>query len=459
MYLDFMLIAAAVLLAAFTFIAWRLFRISKVFTQDSTQIEELAKEVESLKKGNDERENLVGYQEDQQEDLNEALLWAKYNRQLYLLMKGLLDGHELLNAARKSAKKPASGKTDNEAPKTKPSAKKEQNPFSGDEEHDKAALIARVMIADLFLYHQDRLENCVRVDILRKRLDSYYQGARKTFESRVPERVFKERHYLDIEFERMLKERIEGLSAPDKETPLADKNPTEDEQDPIADHHDASQFAKVMISDLILDNWNLVEEGIREGGLSELLDEQYQGTRDVFESRVAEQVWSHRHYLDIEFNRVLGDWQKMDSIEIESILVSQKPITRDSLDMAFDRVLLDKNRESDAIDRGGTPAGEKGDEEHKEAALVAKLIVEDLFYHHRDLLEKGLSADILKKCLNRYLLGARQTFESCVPERVWREKHYLNIEFERMLQEHHKMDSFDSEFEQLLRDRVKNLVG
>lgn len=181
-----------------------------------------------------------------------------------------------------------------------------------DQEHLRAARIARVMVGDMFLYNPRLSKKNSTIEELRDRLRSQYLAARETFESRVAKQVWIQKDYLKIEFEKALKEKAQGLgrqgeaSQPAKENqPAAEANLLDQDQQ----HHQASRLARMMIAELLLDNWTLVEQGIRERSLLVLLDAKYQAVRSLFESRVPALIWNETHYFDVQFEQLLWEVQ------------------------------------------------------------------------------------------------------------------------------------------------------
>ena len=93
-----------------------------------------------------------------------------------------------------------------------PAKAPEKDPLADNKEHQNATRIARVMVADIFLYHRDAVLRGIREGNARELLQDQLAEARKTFQSRVAERVWKERDYLTMEFERLLSERSKDAS-------------------------------------------------------------------------------------------------------------------------------------------------------------------------------------------------------------------------------------------------------
>ena len=73
--------------------------------------------------------------------------------------------------------------------------------------------IARVMVADLILYHRDQLIEGIKEGNVDDALSDEIAEARKTFESRVSEEVRNERDYLALELQKAIKQQAEGIAA------------------------------------------------------------------------------------------------------------------------------------------------------------------------------------------------------------------------------------------------------
>lgn len=295
----------------------------------------------------EEREELVRAHEQLSDELRRTRLEGQENRQLYLLMRGLLDRHELLRAARidathlspreiphRFATPPEKARSKAGGPGAKSTTTQDLGPFADDKEHQIAARMARVMVADLFLYNPRASEDGLSEEELRSRLQVSYRAARETFESRVADRVREERDYLDIAFERALKSR----TGHDEARGGAEK-PAQEAQGPVDDddeHHRAARLARLMIADLFLDNWDLVETGVREGNLRELLEPACEEARRRFESHIAEHVWSETQYFDVQFEQVL--WESQGHL----------------LDSEFDRALRERLERSGSHEAAGS---------------------------------------------------------------------------------------------------------
>ncbi len=114
---------------------------------------------------------------------------------------------------------PATEESKDDVGKDEPGKKKSADvdatnadPYLDNREHKNARRVARVMVADLFLYHKDLVEAGIKNGNVEQALEEQLGEARKTFASRVPESVRKERDYLSLEFERLLKKRLAQVS-------------------------------------------------------------------------------------------------------------------------------------------------------------------------------------------------------------------------------------------------------
>ncbi len=412
-------------------------RLEKARMADANQLESLRDEIERLERTNGElSERLRSHEAEQQallnaqhnltNDLRKANRREDQNQKLYMLMKGLLDGHELLRAARLAAESPpgkgaSPGATapravsafKREALEKEPDAEEVPEAFAADEEHRRAARIARVMVADLLLYNRSLLEKDIGEETLRKLLGMQYRGARETFESRVSEHVRKQRHYLDVEFERALRRRARERSAQVERASAADHKSIE-EGDRFAgdkEHQEAALVARVMVADLFLYNRDVIEEGLSEAELREFVDPQYRLARDVFESRVAVRVWKQRHYLDMEYERAIQMRTAERAGAASEVSAGE-----------------DNPAENDA-----DPFAK--DEAHQNAARIAKLMIADLFLVNWNLVEEGILDNRLRERLETPYQELRESFEFRVAERVLKQRHYLDMEYRRVLLE------------------------
>jgi len=73
----------------------------------------------------------------------------------------------------------------------------------GDPRHQNAARAARVMVADLLLYHPDEVSEGIRNGDLMKRMKAQMETMRQTYEARIPEDVRKEKDHLAVAIEKL----------------------------------------------------------------------------------------------------------------------------------------------------------------------------------------------------------------------------------------------------------------
>jgi hypothetical protein len=212
-----------------------------------------------------------------------------------------------------------------------PAVAAEPAPPVGDAEHVKARRVARVLVADLFLYHSKVIVPANTEQYIRSVLTVELSAARETFELRVPEHVRKERDYFAIEFERRLRD-LGVQPAPDaakppdasKATEVGAGNdgaavteaaksgqPTADVEEVSEDeqHLRAASVARLLIAELLLDNWQQVETGVRDRNLLALLDDKCKAARQAFESRVPSHIWKETHYFEVQLERLLWELQ------------------------------------------------------------------------------------------------------------------------------------------------------
>lgn len=253
--------------------------------------------------------------------LEATVLDASHDRRALILLMDVASGPELLGVCRDAiaslAAKPAAPGPPNPPPAAPESSDGEEpDPFADDPAHKKAARIARVLVADLFLYNESRLDKEMTEEKIRSLLERQFRGARETFDGRVAASVRSVKDYLEVEYQRALSERVPPSLV---ETAFASEStPAPTGPDAARDEHaDARRMARLMIAQLLLANRALVEEGIRNQDLRRALDGQYQAMRQEFEANIAERVWKEQHYLDAELRRVVEDWDVRESIDAE----------------------------------------------------------------------------------------------------------------------------------------------
>lgn len=449
MQLAPVLLAVVVLMPALALLVWKTWRISKVVADTAAQLSSLAQEIGRLRHSDDEQyedesndslelriderfASLTSKKAEPEperegetlaEDLEHARRDAEHNRRLYLLMKSLLERHELLRAARLAATDVSSPQaTPEPATETVTTEEKPSSPADDDTEDQNAARIARVMVADLFLYSPNLTEKANSEDELRSFLSSNYKEARKTFESRVADRVRRKKDYLELEFERVLRERANGTGAD------ADgEEQTEDNKE----HQNAARIARVMVADLFLYNPAAEVKDITRDERARILKRQYREARKTFESRVPERVWREKDYLELEFERALQEHPHNTGAALETESAGEMTATQE-LDLVGD------------------------DKAHESAARLARIMVADLFLVNWELVEKGIREGQLRELLDMKYQAARRTFESRVAGVVWSETHYLDLQHEQLLLES-QGDAVSREVQQALRARFDAL--
>lgn len=89
--------------------------------------------------------------------------------------------------------------------------------WENDPEHNNAARIARVMVADIVLYHKDLVEEGVRAGTFQQILARQIEEARKTFDSRVPATVREKWDYLGAAIEALIDRKRRELGLGDQQ--------------------------------------------------------------------------------------------------------------------------------------------------------------------------------------------------------------------------------------------------
>jgi hypothetical protein len=83
--------------------------------------------------------------------------------------------------------------------------------WDDDPDHKNAARIARVMVADLVLYHKDLIERGVREGTFHELLSQQIEEARKTYDSRVAATVRTSWDYLEQAFAALIERKRKEL--------------------------------------------------------------------------------------------------------------------------------------------------------------------------------------------------------------------------------------------------------
>ena len=176
------------------------------------------------------------------------------------------------------------------------------------------------MVADLFLYDPESAKEGLSEDELRERLKPKYTAAQETFNARVEESVRRGKDYLRVAFDKAVRKRARGrnvVAAPPTHgvgAAVVGAHPVDTDRSKAALsddelHHRAASLASAMIADFFLDQWENVERGVRSGRLREALAGEYESARRTFEAQIPEAIWGDTHYLDIQFDQVLSQYQ------------------------------------------------------------------------------------------------------------------------------------------------------
>jgi hypothetical protein len=294
-------VVAALLATVLVVLLWINWRTARTLSDVRQVLDALAEQRAASTQGQQDRGSAAGEQgarERLSEKLRQAETEAGHQRLLQTLTRRLLE--EVLRTARQGVpscegvERAAEGRQRLEQA---PAVANEDDPFAEDREHQVAARMARVMVADLLLYNPKVKEQAVTPEAARALLQRDYRAARQTFAARVAGRVLAEKDYLEVEFERALNRFAATESRADASQAMV---PAED-----GAHLHASRLARVMIAELLLDSWVAVEQGLRQDrDLTRVLVAPYQAARRAFEARVAETVWRETHYLDLQWEQL-----------------------------------------------------------------------------------------------------------------------------------------------------------
>lgn len=375
-------------------------------------------------------------------------------------------GQEPTKSATKEAGPTETSRESSGADKTPPNGEAAPTPSAGTKAHQDAQRIARVMVSDLFLYHQDSIREGIRNGNIAELLEEPLSEARKTYEARVSDAVKQEKDHLAIELDRAIDELRKTLEAGDSKkdpveegqssVPQASNDPPEQEEPPSSgeeahsDDHDerpaednavssanaeqhtnAQRIAKVMISDLVLYHEEMIVEGIRDGNIRELLAEQLAEARNTFETRVPESVRQERDHLSIAFDEMI-ETRSSATLTAES---SERPPETETTTPSTESAVAPDGVES-GKGESSAPNGDPfaDDREHQNARRIARVMVADLFLYHGDAVREGLRLGNVQEALEEQLGEARKTFEARVSESVRRERDYFAIEVDRLLE-------------------------
>lgn len=292
----------------------------------------------------------------------------------------------------------------------------EPNQSTNNPEHQYAARIARVIVRELFLYNSDRIESSpgknigeISAEEIQEILGPQIREARATFDSRVAQNVWGRDDYFKAELERVIQERY-GKRRTEFERTTSEVD-TRTKSERRLKKTSESRVAEEMVADLFLSNWNLVEEGIREGEIRKLFEVPYRKAREKFGTLMNRPNDAEANCFDTEYEQILTTRFKQLNTESTSIDLRSQTHSENA------------------------PAVINDEREHDEAAQIAKKMLDDLFLSNQNLVEKKPLGDSEFERLRTSFESICKKYESCVPERIWRNNHYLKFEYARMIKE------------------------
>ena len=86
---------------------------------------------------------------------------------------------------------------------------------------------------------------------------------------------------------------------------LKKEEPVPQQQSVSPMHEKAKRLARLIVSDIVLYNQAAVEDGIRNGNFFEVMSHDIQEARNLYASRVPEEIRQETNYLDEAFNNLI----------------------------------------------------------------------------------------------------------------------------------------------------------
>jgi hypothetical protein len=194
--------------------------------------------------------------------------------------------------------------------------------------HIDARRYARMLASEIKLYNEQKVEEGRRANDLYERLREIIDRSREMYDKRVAPSVAARYDYFHEELVNMLADGDAGKLGSGYSGPSVaptqygrpfgvtePKLPKEASEEERRLHNDARRFARLLVSEIKLNNEPKVKEGRRENDLYGRLREEIENARQMYDKRVAPAVTARHDYFHQELVNTLaeGDIRKLGS--------------------------------------------------------------------------------------------------------------------------------------------------
>ena len=211
-------------------------------------------------------------------------------------------------------------------PEAQPAASPSDSP-----DHRKAQRLARTIVSDIAIYHQEAIEKGLKGADLMKQIEKDLKEGRDFYAKRVAKEIRSSTRYLEDELQVLLKAPSEAAPKPEpkplavvpkpatKPTAPISKAAPRTEVQPAAppsdspDHRKALRLARTIVSDIAIYNQEAIEKGLKGGNLMKLLkflEKDLKEGRDLYDKRVAEEIRSSTNFLGDELQAMIDRKRK-----------------------------------------------------------------------------------------------------------------------------------------------------
>jgi len=195
-----------------------------------------------------------------------------------------------------------------------------------------AQRLARIIVSDLFIYNEGKVDEGIRTDKFYDLLEEEIEDGRQLFESRISEDLRFTSNYFEKALEDAIEkkkgeyaqdhqsaEAVSALPSDDSSLDFSDVMPVDDEatvyappsaeaapehvsqEEDSEEVKNAKRLARIIVSDIVIYNEKKVEEGLQKNNFYELLEEEIEEGRQLYASRVDKRFVTEVDYLQEAF--------------------------------------------------------------------------------------------------------------------------------------------------------------
>jgi len=326
------------------------------------------------------------------------------------------------------------------------------------EDLEKAERLARTIFSDIALYNPEKVEEGLRDACLKQALDAEILEGRKLFETRVSNAVMASGCFEKV-LEAFLQREASKwqaknnapleVSSPEDLPDPPDRAPFSKNQVPEIPPHEPSpdpeevervkRLARIIVSDIAIYNEKKVAEGIRNGRFYQLLSEEIQEGRKLFESRVPDGLPRRMDY----FREALADFVKrrhgsehsepmafanaaQAPQEADPMLSSSPEKEPEKLSQPNDPFAEQSaSLQEESLSQADPFMAEEDPKAHENAKRLARIILSDIVIYNERKVDLGIRSGRFFDVLKEEIAEGQRLYEARVPETISREHNYF----------------------------------